>query len=73
MAINIVRQKQEYTVSPEALAQAQRIGIYGNRAARLKRMARRAAPFTSQQGNRRFEDFVLAIAPDKKVVGISRL
>jgi len=69
----IVVRTSEYTVTPEAIAQAQRLGIFGNRAARLKRMARRAAPYTSILGNRRFEEFVLAIAPDKKVVGISRL
>lgn len=71
MALTLKR--PEYTVSPSALAQAQLLGIFGNKAARLKRMARRAAPFTSELGNRRFEDFVLATTPDKTVVGISRL
>lgn len=69
----IIVRSSEYTVTPEAVAEAQRLGIYGNPAARLKRMARRAAPFTSRKGNRRFEDFVLAVQPDKKVVGVSRL
>jgi hypothetical protein len=57
---------KQFVVAPEAIDQGRRLGVGEDVATRIARMARRAAPFTHPQGNRRFEDWVLRI--DKGVV-----
>ena len=59
-------------VSAYASVEARRACIFGNVAARLSRMARRAAPVTSEYGNRRFNDFVLHVV-DGVVLDVVRL
>ena len=49
------------TVTPEALARARALGLYGDTEKRVLRAARRSAPFTSPLGNRRFQGFALTI------------
>ena len=62
---------KEYRVTDQAVKQGRRAGLYGETAKRLSRMARRAAPVTSDQGNRRFDDFVLTVTDDL-VTGVAR-
>jgi hypothetical protein len=63
---------KEYRASAGAIAQGRALGLYGDTAKRLSRMARRSAPFTGELGNRRYEEFVLAVNGDQ-VEGVSRL
>lgn len=63
---------REVEVTPEAVNAGRRIGLCGDIAKRIARMARRSAPITHDEGNWRFEDFVLDIE-DGKVLGITRL
>lgn len=63
---------REFEVTPQAVTSARSIGLCGDIAKRLTRMAKRAAPVTHAQGNYRFEDFVLSI-DQGKVLGVSRL
>lgn len=55
---------KQYRSSPTAIAQAQVLGILGDIPRRLSRMARRAAPFTADNANRRFNDYGLQIVDD---------
>lgn len=48
-------------ITAQALAQAAAMGFGPHADKRIARMARRAAPFSHAQGNRRFEDWVLRI------------
>ena len=66
------RKPRVYTASEEAVIQARKLGLGGDVAARLRRMARRAAPITHDEGNRRFEEFVLLIE-DNEVKAVNRL
>ena len=61
---------RQYGASAAAIADARGVGIVGDIAARLSRMARRAAPFTSDIANHRFNDFGLQVVGDQ-VVGVS--
>jgi hypothetical protein len=61
-----------YQVSPEAVVAGCILGLFGDTAKRLSRMARRAAPFTSEVGNRRFDEFVLNVVEDR-VLGVTFL
>lgn len=63
---------REFQVSPAAVKRGRAAGICGNIEIRLRRMARRSAPFTSELGNRRFHDFVLAVR-DGTIVDVARL
>ena len=63
---------REYEVTPEAVERGRAAGLVGDVAKRLARMARRAAPVTSDQGNWRFNDFVLLIE-DGRVVDVTRM
>lgn len=76
MSVKVVVKKKRmtrtYTVSAEAIAQAKLIGICGEVEKWLLRMARRSAPVTHADGNRRFDAFVLMIQ-DGVVMGIDRL
>lgn len=51
----------QFTVTDEAVAKGRTFGIYGDTASRIQRMAKRAARITHDRGNRRFQDYVLAI------------
>lgn len=64
--------RREFIVSEAAVREARSVGLYGETAARLKRMARRSAPFTSKHGNRRFHDFVLDVS-DGVIRSVTRL
>lgn len=61
-----------YQVSHEAVVSGRCLGLFGDTAKRLSRMARRAAPFTSEAGNRRFAEFVLNVVEDR-VLGVTLL
>ena len=61
-----------YKATPQAVSQARWYGVYGDTAKRIARMARRAAPFTHDLGNRRFDQFVLEVEQDE-VRSIHRL
>lgn len=50
-----------YQVSERARRQARELGLAGNVEAIIARMARYAAPFTHDAGNRRFEGYVLEV------------
>jgi hypothetical protein len=54
-------QFREFDISPVVFEQARALGMYGNVQDRLKDMARRSAPFTHPEGNRRFEGYILMI------------
>jgi hypothetical protein len=49
-------------VSDAAKLMARNAGIYGDPVARLRRMARRSAPVTSDFGNRRYLDWFMFIS-----------
>lgn len=59
-------------VSAQALAQGRAMGFGENVHLRIARMARRSAPFSHAQGNRRFEDWVLRIEQGA-VVSIAKI
>ena len=61
---------KEYTATPQAIAEARNAGVCGDVAKRLARMARRAAPFTGDYANRRFNEFGLLVEGDA-IVGVS--
>lgn len=63
---------REFEVTQQAVQAGRSIGLCGDIAKRITRMARRAAPITHNQGNWRFDDFVLDI-DNGKVLTISRL
>lgn len=63
---------RRFDVAPEAVAEAQKLGLFGNVEKRLARMARNSAPFTHQAGNRRFESYVLRIEGGR-VISIKQL
>ncbi len=52
---------REYTASPEAVRDAEQLGMGGNVAERLTAMARRSAICTEVLGNRRFDEFLMDI------------
>ena len=52
---------REYVVSEPAVRTGRASGLYGNTAARIRRMSRRAAPVTSEHGNRRFNEWFMLI------------
>ena len=61
-----------FTVAAEAVADGRLLGLAGDVAKRLARMARRSAPITHEEGNRRFDDFVQQVEA-REVVSVSRL
>lgn len=63
---------REVQVTDDAVRAGRNIGLCGDIAKRIARMARRAAPITHDQGNWRYEEFVLDIE-DGKVLAVSRL
>lgn len=52
---------RQFSVSDHAYAKGEMLGIDGDVEARIARMARRSAPCTHPNGNRRFEDFLLTV------------
>ena len=63
---------REYTATPEAIARARSIGLFGETGKRLARAARRSAQYTGELGNRRFRDYVLTVREDR-IVWIERM
>lgn len=63
---------RQFTVSDRAFAKGEALGIDGDVEARIARMARRSAPYTHPDGNRRFEGFLLTVDGDT-VVDIERI
>ena len=55
---------REYAVSETALAQARKLGMYGDVDGKLKKMARLAARFTHPLANRRYQNYLLKIDGD---------
>lgn len=64
--------KAGYEVEPQAIQDGRSIGLGGDVGKRLARMARRSAPITHVEGNRRFDEFVLRVE-DRKILSVSRL
>lgn len=52
---------QDYQVTEDAVRQARALGMWGNIANRLKKMAQESAPFTHPDANRRFEGYIMKI------------
>lgn len=63
---------REYTVSQNAVAMGRDYGLWGDTAKRLRRMARRAAPVTSEYGNRRFNEWIMQVK-DGTIQSVTRL
>lgn len=63
---------RQFAVTQEAVAKGRQAGLCGDVEKRISRMARWSAPFTHSRGNRRFQEFVLAIVAGT-VVDITRL
>lgn len=63
---------RNFEISAEAIRMGRAYGLYGDTEKRLRRMARRAAPITSEHGNRRFNEYVLLIV-DGTVKAVTRL
>ncbi len=63
---------RNFEVSVEAVRMGRAYGLYGDTEKRLRRMARRSAPVTSEHGNRRFNEYVLHIV-DGTVKAVTRL
>ncbi len=53
-----------YKISDGVARQARGLGVYGDTKARLQRMLKRAAMFTSPAGNRRFQNFAFMVEGD---------
>lgn len=62
----------EFTVADDAVSDGRMVGLAGDVRKRLARMARRSAPITHEDGNRRFDGFVLQVVA-REVVSVSRL
>ncbi|MGD9885502.1 MAG: hypothetical protein AB7F22_25455 [Reyranella sp.] len=63
-----------FTVTPEALRQAERLGLGGADAeAIIRDMARRASRITHPAANRRYRNFILFVTPDDVVTMISAM
>jgi len=61
---------REYSVSEKALADARRLGVTEPKLTTyLKRIARAAAPITHEDGDWRYDDFVLDI-DDTTILGV---
>lgn len=76
MIIKLPQRVEPYSVTPEAIEMGRFIGLGGDVERRIKRMARRSAPFTDVRGNRRFDDFVLTVEDHgqfKVVASVDRL
>lgn len=61
-----------FTVSEDAIEMGREVGLWGDTAKRLQRMARRAAPVTSEHGNRRFNEWFMTIK-DGTIQSVTRL
>ena len=57
-----------FTVSEDAIEMGREVGLWGDTAKRLQRMARRAAPVTSEHGNRRFNEWLRAAVQKSSTV-----
>jgi len=59
-------------VTEQAVIDGRKIGLCGDIAARIRRMARQSAPITHEQGNCRFDNFVMLISGGE-VLHINRM
>ena len=59
---------KQYSVDPDVLNSAQRLGLYGETAeARIKEMAKLAAKFTHPDANHRYRQYIMYIEDDGRV------
>ena len=74
MAITVRKKTPDngFTVADEAAHDGRRLGLAGDVKKRLARMARRSAPVTHEEGNRRFDGFILNVVA-REVVSVARL
>lgn len=63
---------REVRVTSSAIQAARSVGLCGDIAKRVARMARRAAPITHAKGNLRFDDFILKVR-EGEVIDVYRL
>ncbi|WP_113152748.1 hypothetical protein [Nitratireductor sp. OM-1] len=63
---------RNYEVSAHAIERGRGHGLWGDTEKRLRRMARRAAPVTSEHGNRRFNDWIMLVK-DGTIQSVTRL
>ncbi len=61
-----------FTPTEAAVSRARALGLFGDTAKRLMRAARRAAMFRGEEGNRRFQDFILTVEGDE-ITWVNRL
>jgi hypothetical protein len=52
---------RDVEIDPIVIVQARQVGLIGNVERRVRRMAKYSAPITHQEGNRRYESFILRI------------
>jgi len=63
-----------FKITPEVLASAQRVGIYGETAeARLLQMAKLAARITHPDATHRFRQYIMVIQDDGTVTWLDRM
>lgn len=63
-----------HRITPEVLAAAERLGIYGATAeTRLLQMAKRAARITHPDATHRFRRYIMVIQPDGTVTMLDRM
>ena len=72
MSATIRERPTGFLVDPQAVFEGRHLGLGGDVQKRLARMARRAAPITHEDGNRRFDDFLLTVEK-WTVVSVSRI
>lgn len=59
---------KQYSVDPEVLKNAERLGLYGETAeARIKQMAKLAAKFSHPDANHRFRQYIMFIEANGRV------
>lgn len=59
---------RQYSVDPEVLKNAEKLGLYGETAeARIKQMAKLAAKFTHPDANHRYRQYIMYIEDDGRV------
>lgn len=63
---------RKYEPTRGAVQDARALGMGGDVAARIRRMARRSAPVTHEFANRRFEDFLMWVE-DGRVLSVFKM
>jgi hypothetical protein len=64
---------RSFTVTAEALKQAERLGLGADAEAIVGDMARRASRITHPMANRRYRNFILLVTPDDVVTMIAAM